>query len=249
MIDKDSIALQLYSVRDALAQDFEATIHQIADMGYRNLEPYDFLFISPEAAKSVFDSLDLKVNSTHIPLPLGEQQNRVLETMAIYEAQYCICPSLSAEKYFQTVDGIKAACELLNEANQVAQKAGLTLGYHNHDFEYATVEGQPAYKYLLEYLDETVILQLDTYWIKVAGIDPVAVINELGARVPLLHIKDGSAKSRKDSMVALGKGSIDIPAILQASQAEWHIVELDRCDSDMLEAVKQSYLYLTGLTS
>jgi sugar phosphate isomerase/epimerase len=249
LINKQSIALQLYSVREALAEDFEGTIRKIADMGYRNVEPYDFPFITAQAAQAFFDELEINVSSTHIPLPVGDKQNEVLEAMATYEAQYCICPSLSAEKYFKTVDGIKAACELLNEANQIAQDAGLTLGYHNHDFEYAIVEGQPAYKYMLEYLDESVILQLDTYWIKVAGIDPVAVIKELDSRAPLLHIKDGPATSRKDSMLALGTGSIDIPAILQASQADWHIVELDRCDTDMLEAVQQSYQYLTGLTA
>jgi sugar phosphate isomerase/epimerase len=74
--------------------------------------------------------------------------------------------------------------------------------------------------------------------------DPVSVIKELGKRAPLLHIKDGPCEQGKP-MTAVGKGKMDFPPILKvANFAEWLIVELDSCATDMLEAVKESLTYL-----
>lgn len=247
MVDAQSIGLQLYSVREALDEDFEGTTNRIAEIGYRSVETYGFSNMTAQAAKTLFDSLDIKVSSAHLKLPLGDIQNEILETMDALGSKYLICPWLDPDPYFVSVDGIKQACEMLNEANQVAQNAGLVLGYHNHWFEYGIVEGKPAYQYMAEYLDDNIFFELDTYWIQVAGIDPVEVIKEFGSRVPFLHIKDGPATNREAAMQALGTGAMNIPAMLEASQADWHIVELDRCDTDMLEAVEKSYQYMSGL--
>jgi sugar phosphate isomerase/epimerase len=87
---------------------------------------------------------------------------------------------------------------------------------------------------------------VDTYWVKVAGHDPAAVLRQLGNRAPLLHIKDGPADGTQSAMTAVGAGVLDWQAIIPAgSAAEWLIVELDRCDTDMLQAVADSYTYLT----
>ena len=64
---------------------------------------------------------------------------------------------------------------MLNEANIVAQGAGLTLAYHNHWFELAIIDGKPAYQHMLEHLDESILFELDSYWVKVGGLDPVTV--------------------------------------------------------------------------
>jgi sugar phosphate isomerase/epimerase len=81
----------------------------------------------------------------------------------------------------------------------------------------------------------------------VAGLDPAEVVRGLGARAPLLHLKDGPADSRTSDMTALGTGAMDLAAIVDAGKphTEWLIVELDRCATDMMEAVVESYQYLT----
>ena len=91
------------------------------------------------------------------------------------------------------------------------------------------------------------IAEVDIYWAQVGGSDPKEIVTELGPRVGLLHVKDGPADSPKHPMVAVGDGVVDIPGVLDASpSARWHIVELDRCATDMFEAVERSYDYLVG---
>jgi sugar phosphate isomerase/epimerase len=146
---------------------------------------------------------------------------------------------------FGSSDSIKQVTDELNQAAHFVNQYGYTLGYHNHWFEVAMVEGRPAYQIMLEHLDPSVIFEIDTYWVKVGGLDPAAVVQELGARAPLLHIKDGPG-NLEQAMLAVGEGVMDFPAIIAVAQADALIVELDRCDTDMMTAVEKSYQYLTS---
>ncbi|MGJ3238615.1 MAG: sugar phosphate isomerase/epimerase family protein [Anaerolineae bacterium] len=248
MFDTSTIAVQLYSVRDELAQDFPRTLRKLASYGYGAVELARFpAGVTVEAAKSLFDDLDIAVTGAHSPLPLGVDRQAILDNVLPMQAEYLVCPFLDPDNYFQNLDGIKTACEMLNEANVVVKEAGLKLAYHNHWFEMEMVDGKLAYQHMLDHLDDDIYFELDTYWAKVAGLDPVQVMADLSGRLPLLHLKDGPAENNVDGMVALGTGNMDIPAILEASQSQWHIVELDRCDTDMLTAIKDSHSYLMEL--
>jgi len=151
--------------------------------------------------------------------------------------------------YFKSVNKMKELAEILNQAYAIATESGMKISYHNHDFEYALLDGRPAIYTMQEYLDPGINFELDTYWIKVAGQDPAEVTAKMGTRSPLLHIKDGPATKEAD-MTAVGDGVVDVPAIIEAGKphTEWLIVELDRCATDMLAAVEKSYLYLAKLS-
>jgi sugar phosphate isomerase/epimerase len=241
------ISLQLYTLRDALAQDFAGVIRRVADMGYIGVETAGFPGTPATEAARLFREMGLQVSGAHVPLPLGDKKAEVLETMDALGCRYLICAWLDPDRYFGTPDQIRQACDLLNEASAVARANGLILAYHNHWFEYQPVAGRPAYQYMLDYLDPGVVFEVDTYWVKTAGCDPVEVVRTLGHRAPLLHIKDGPCV-REQPMVAVGAGSMDFPAIITAAETtvEWLVVELDRCATDILEAVQASYNYLTG---
>jgi sugar phosphate isomerase/epimerase len=129
----------------------------------------------------------------------------------------------------------------------VAKAHGITLHYHNHWFEYEILNNRLAADIMLEHLDPAVMMEVDVYWAQTAGQDPADVVRRLGARAPLLHIKDGPCQMEAP-MTAVGAGRVDIPGVAAASagSAKWFIVELDRCATDMLEAVRQSYQYLIG---
>jgi sugar phosphate isomerase/epimerase len=242
------IALQLYSVREALANDFTGVVRRVADMGYIGVEPFGGAFANtpPQEAALLFRELGLDVPGTHSPLPLGDQKNEVLDRMAALGTTRLIIPWLPPEE-FQSVDTIRRACERLNEGSAVARANGFELLYHNHWQEYGPVNGRYAYQVMLDCLEPNINLEIDTYWVKAAGRDPAAVLKELGARAILLHIKDGPAV-RGQPMVALGEGTLDIPAIIEAGEdnAEWMVVELDECATDMMTAVEKSYRYLTS---
>ena len=99
---------------------------------------------------------------------------------------------------------------------------------------------------MLEFLDKSVLFELDVYWVTTAGANPAAIVTELGTRAPLLHIKDGPCVIGQP-MTAAGDGKVDIAGVAKAGAktAEWMIVELDSCATDMLAAVKKSHSYLT----
>ena len=244
------IGLGLYTVRADLERDFAGTVQAVAGMGYLGVETAGFPGgTTPQAAKRLFDDLGLTVVAAHSALPVGDKQNEVLDTLAALGCQRLVCPWLAPE-HFETRAGIQKACDTLTEANAVAREHGLSLGYHNHWFEFGQVDGQPAYRHLAACLPPEVFFEIDTYWVQVGGLDPAAVVAELGARVPLLHIKDGPG-ARGVPMLAVGDGIMDFPALLAAAgdHPEWLVVELDEHAGNMLEAVRRSYDYLssTGL--
>lgn len=244
------IALQLYTVRDLLNKDFEGVVHKVAKIGYGGVETAGFpASTTPEKAARLFDRSGLEVTSAHTPLPLGEDKNRVLDAAVALGCRRIVSGHLAPEEYAD-IDKIKRACGRLNEANAVAIENGLEFGVHNHWWEFQPVEEQFPYQVWLEYLDPAIFFELDIYWIQSAGLDPVEIIKAFGKRAPLLHIKDGPSPSDTSApMTAVGDGVLDYPDFLEAASvsAEWLIVELDRCATDMMTAVEKSYHYLSKI--
>ena len=155
-------------------------------------------------------------------------------------------PGQPPEKY-KSLDGIKSICDSLTESAAVGKAHGFQVGYHNHWFEYEPLENQNRIPVdvMLEHLDPDVFFEVDVYWVQTAGKDPAEVVRRLGSRAPLLHVKDGPCQIEAP-MTALGEGVVDILGVVEAGagSAEWLVVELDRCATDMLDAVHKSYQYL-----
>lgn len=182
------------------------------------------------------------IPALHAPLPLGGQQQPVLRLAERLGASWLVASLGEAD--FATPDAVQRTCDRLNAAAAVAAHHGLRLAYHNHWWEFASVQGQSPFEQMLELLDPTIDFEVDVYWVQTAGHDPAALLRRLGSRAPLLHLKDGPA-TRSAPMTALGQGVMDIPAVLAAAAPDsWWIVELDRCATDMLAAVQQSHTYL-----
>ena len=240
------IALQLYTLRDQLAQDYEGTLRKVADMGYVGVETANMFGESLTSAAKLFSELGLTVSGAHGALPIGDKKQEVIDTMRALNCKRLILPGQPPEK-FKSLDGIKSICDSLNEGAAVAKANGFELGYHNHRFEYEPLENRIPIDVMLEYLDPNVFLEVDVYWVQTAGQDPVEVIRRIGSRAPLLHIKDGPCQIEAP-MTALGEGVVDIPEVVAAGagSTEWLVVELDHCATDMMEAVRKSYQYLVG---
>lgn len=237
------IALQLYTVRDALAHNFKSVVTRIAEIGYVGVETAGFPGIAVDEASDLFAELGLDVCSVHTQLPLGKQKNQVIELAHELEASRVV--SSTPRDAFASADALTALCDRWNQAAEIAAENGLELGLHNHWWEFQPVEGRPGFEHLVDALDESIFFQVDTYWVNTGGGDSVQVVEELGERAPLLHIKDGPCDPEQD-MLAIGEGTMDFPPIIEASHGtcDWLIVELDRCATDMMEAVEKSYQYL-----
>ncbi|MCU0493916.1 MAG: sugar phosphate isomerase/epimerase [Chloroflexaceae bacterium] len=237
------LALQLYTVRHALSQDFEATVRRVAALGYAGVEPFSFAGTTPAAAASLFRELGLAVPSMHVPMPTAGQPWDALDHAATLD-----CPCLVSGRgpeHFTTPEGIQQSCTAFNAAYALAQAQGRRFAIHNHWWEFEpTADGRLVYEVMLEQLDPGVEFEVDIYWVKTAGADPAAVLRRLGSRARLLHVKDGPAVQNAP-MLAVGSGTVDVPGALAAgAAADWLIVELDEFAGDMFDAVAQSFNYL-----
>jgi sugar phosphate isomerase/epimerase len=244
VLDAHPPALQLYTVRELLAADRKSVLARIADLGYGAVEPFNVLD-DPAGLRADLAAAGLATCGVHAT-PSGERARAVLRAAAILGTDTIIIPHMPPARFADRA-GVEALAGELNEIAARIADQGFRLGYHNHDFELASiVGGRPALEVLADALDERVLLEVDTYWAAVGGQDVPALLGRLGDRVRYLHVKDGPV-TRDDPMTAVGAGRMPVTEILAAgSSAEWHVVELDRCATDMMTAVAGSLEWLAA---
>jgi sugar phosphate isomerase/epimerase len=237
-------ALQLYTVRDQLATDRAGILKRVAGYGYAAAEPFG-ITSDPQGLRADLDAAGLSVCSVHA-IPVGDEAEAVIAAARTLGADTVIVPYLPPPR-FADADGVHGIAAELNEASARLAGEGMRLGYHNHDFELSSlIGGTPALEVLAGQLDDAVLLELDTYWAAVGGQDVVPLLGRLGDRVGYLHVKDGPVVNREDFMTAVGSGRMPVAEILAASPSTWHVVELDRCATDMMTAVGDSLAWLTA---
>lgn len=243
--DRPSISVQLYSLRDQASKDFEGVLRRLGEVGFVGVELAGFHDLTPKQYAAIVDESGLVTSSAHLTDLSPDGLNAALDDLQEIGCDVAVCAFIPPER-FAELDAINASADALNKANDIARSRGVSLGYHNHWWEFQTIlDGQTAWSALIERLDTTVFAELDIYWTTLGGADPRQVIADLGDRLWLLHVKDGPCDAPENPMVAVGSGTLDIPAILtSAPTATWHIVELDRCATDMLTAIADSYRYL-----
>ncbi len=243
------IGFQLYTVRDAMEADAAAALGRIAEMGYAAVETAFW----PEGmtlaqAGTLLKDTGLSVFAAHVEIPTGERQAAVLEAAEAYDCDRMVWHGWPEDERYQTMDGIRELADIYNEAYAFCQANGLQFGLHNHWWEFEpNADGALPYYEIMPLIEPGVFFEIDTYWAKVAGLDPAEVMGDWGARAPLLHIKDATVLTTEGPMVAAGSGLQDFPAIAEAGKGhiEWMIVEMDDCETDMFEAAAQSFAYLT----
>lgn len=258
------ITVQLYSVRQQAAADYEGTIRAIAGMGFGNVEPAGFPGTTVEKAAKLFKELGIKAPSCHGALPVGENRNKIIDDALTLGHKYIItgCPPKFKEN-FASADAIRATAALYCEAAEFAARHGIQVGYHNHDWDLINVDGAPGYRLFLENTPATVLWEADIFWVAKAGLDPVSFIKEIGPRGKLLHFKDGiinagdtfTEAETEDGKIMVSSATPFLPAgagqvnlagsSKAAAYAEYIAVELDSFAGDMMKAVQESYNYLT----
>ena len=239
------LAVQLFSVRQDMTDDPTETLRRLAAIGYGAVEPtMGLLQADPARFRATLDGLGLSVCSLHAPA-LGAMRDEIAVAAAAIGTDAVIVPSVPAGEFTDGA-GVARVARQLRDAAAWAADNGLRLGYHNHHWELSQrVAGQPALELLADLLPAEVFLEVDVYWAAVGGADVVALLHRLGDRVRYLHVKDGPA-TVDDPMTAVGGGTLPIVDILRAGPPDaWHVVELDRCATDMMGALADSHAYLT----
>lgn len=241
-----NIAVQLYTLRELLEQDFAGTLRKVAGAGYKAVELHTYGGLTPQALRSLLDELGLQAISAHVALDRIEHElDAVIEEAKAIGFGYIVCPWLPPERR-QTKEDYTALTAVLAAASKKVAEAGLVLAYHNHDFEFAQYDGTFALDALFANTDpELVQAELDLYWIHRAGQDPVAYVNKYAGRLDLLHMKDASKDD--GSFAEVGQGVLDWENIIPAAKdagVKWYIVEQDVCKGDPLECIQTSLNFL-----
>lgn len=254
------IALQLYTVRDQIAQDLTGTLKRIADIGFTHVETAFWPEgVTHDRASGLLRDAGLTPVSSHIELPVDAASKKALVDIArTYGCNHLIWHGWPEDPRYQSEAGTIELIRLYNEAAQLATDNGLQFGLHNHWWEFRNKPGgKRVFDFWMHDLNPGVFLELDTYWVKVAGYDPASVIREAGSRVKFLHIKDGPAQwhenlaqDNPDPMTAVGKGKQDMPAILEAAkdQVDWLVIEMDKVDGDVFALLNESLTTLKRLS-
>lgn len=273
-MDKNKIALQLYSVRDDAKTDLYGTLKAVKSYGYSGVEfTHGLCSHDPLGIKAMCEEIGLIPLSSHVPYPtLKNHLEATIDCYVKLGVPYVVIPYLNEECRYGT-EGFPAFLESLPAIGKALKDRGIVMQYHNHDFEFVKTESG---EYMLDLLYRTVgpeylQTQLDTCWVNVGGEDPTAYLTKYAGRAPTVHLKD-FAGCRSENMYALigidddkkqeashqfqfrplGKGLQNIPAIIEAADsagAEWYIVEQDSPSMSLtpMECAKASAEYLLGL--
>ena len=239
------VGIQLYTLRDAMAADVAGTLKKVSDIGYKNLElagyaDGKFYGFAPAEFKKMVNGLGMEVLSSHAAVESTGITPETAKVMADAHAEvgvkYCVQPWVNDQD--RTIDTYKKMIADWNEVGRIMKGVGIQFAYHNHNFEFATLDGiVPYYDIFMPEMDADLItMELDLFWASKAGQDPIAMFNKYPGRFQLLHFKDMKTKQDpffdviKDDVCAVGSGVIDFKNILTAKEvagAKYIFVEDD----------------------
>jgi len=258
------IGLQLYTIRDAMADHPVATLRAVSALGYQYVEcaGYQngkFYGQTKENFKAILRDTNLTMPSGHTMtgngLPEGTYSmqykwEQVCEDAAYMGMKYIVCAYFfDGER--KTIDDYKKHAALMNRCGEIAQKYGLQFCHHNHDFEFQAIGGIIPYDILLNETDAKLVhFEIDHYWTKKAGVDSIGLMKKHPGRFPLFHIKD-MEKGPEKSFAEVGSGVINWKKIFQAGDKggmKFFFVEQDKCTRDPMESIKMSYQFLKTFT-
>jgi sugar phosphate isomerase/epimerase len=242
-VSRDPISVQLYSVREAVAQSLPSALDRLAALGFTTVELYGFVDRAEEYKKAL-DSAGLQAPSAHAPVLAAEDPSRIFDAALTVGASTVIDPH-HPEEHWQTGDDVRANAERMNRLAQAAGEQGLRFGYHNHHFELASsIDGRPALEVLADELDPAVVLEVDAFWSQVGGVDAPALLQRLGDRVGFIHVKDGPITRDTSTQQPAGQGEMDLPAVLAAAPQVVRVVEFDAYSGDVFDGLAQSLAWL-----
>jgi sugar phosphate isomerase/epimerase len=230
---KFGVGLQLYTVRDAMSADLMGTLKKISDLGYKNLElagysKGKFYGHSPAEFKKIANDLGMVALSSHSAVEAAGITSDTAKIMADAHAalgvKYCIQPWI--EPADRNIEKYKKMIGDWNKVGKIMKGVGIQFGYHNHNFEFATINGVvPYFDVFLPEMDKDLItMELDLFWAAKAGQDPVAMFNKYPGRFQLLHFKDMRTNQPpffdviKDDICSVGAGVIDFKKILESKK-------------------------------
>ncbi|HRH60149.1 MAG TPA: sugar phosphate isomerase/epimerase [Chitinophagaceae bacterium] len=254
-----NVGVQLYSFRNEFKKDVKGTVEMIAKMGITIVEGGDDYGMGDAAFKELLNSHNIIVASIGADFnKLEKDAQSIADKAKFYGAKYVMCAWVPHDdKKGFTIDDANKAIKVFNTAGKILKDNGLTFCYHAHGYEFVPYENSNLYDYMMQQLNaEYVSFEMDVFWMKQPGQDPVALLQKYAGRYKLMHLKDrriGTPNSNNghadvETNVVLGTGDVGIAAIMKAAKTagiEYFFIEDE--SSRSVEQVPQSLAYLKSL--
>jgi sugar phosphate isomerase/epimerase len=233
----DKFGIQLWTLRDIIADDPKGVLKALSEFGYKQIESYEgkdgiFWGMTNTEYKAYLDELGMDAISSHCDINKDFEQKA--QQAGEIGMPYLICPYIGMK---ESLDDYKRVVDQFNECGAIAKKYGLRFGYHNHDYSFQELDGQIIQDYMMENTDpDTVDFEMDIYWVVTGGADPIEYLEKYPGRFKLSHVKDRMKDVPADERAAscvLGNGTIDYPKILDVAEKQgmaYYIVEQERYD-------------------
>lgn len=249
-LTQNNLGVQLYTVRTIVGADPVGVLAKIREIGYTEIEATgDTLSKSWQAV----EKSGLKPVSVHLDLDPTDAQLADAKKKGF---AYAVIPYVPPPKRGGP-DVIKRLADSFQKAGERAKSHDLKLCYHNHAFEFEPMQGTTPLEIIMGGTDPKLVqLEMDIFWVTVAGHDPVELLKKYSGRVPLLHLKDKAkgipAQTQynesvpKNTFTENGRGTIDIPAVLKTADkagVQHYFVEQDQTP-DPISSLKESFSYL-----
>lgn len=236
------ISLQLYSIKDETAKDFEKAIEQVASIGYHGVEFAGYGGLSAVKLDELLKNNNLYSVGSHSSLEVFEKSfDEELKLHKAIGSKYIVCPHAEVD----TREKIDHLVKVLNEAGDKAAKENIKVGYHNHAHEFVKIDGEYALDIIAKNTNDNVILELDVFWIAYAGLDHIEYIEKWGKKVELIHIKQiNSDKTNVD----VPDGIIDMKQVKEAAKyAKYFVLEQEAYDKPVWDSIKYNFDALVKL--
>ena len=243
--------LQLYTLRDVIADDPEGTLRQVADYGYNQIESYEgpmgmWWGMGNTGFKDLMDELDMTIISTHANV--FEDFERKANEAAEIGLKYIVSPWIGPQ---DSLDDYREMADQFNEMGEIANDLGIRFAYHNHAYTFEEQEGQMPQDVLMENTDPDLVeYQMDIYWVAVAGHDPAEWARRYSGRFTSSHVKDLANPDDPES-TALGRGTIDfqqlLPVLAEHGMEDFIVEQEAYTGTTPMEAIRDNAEYMRGL--
>jgi len=248
---KINISAQLYTLRNytKTPEDFLNTLYKVKEIGYKSFQLSGAGPMEPEYVKECLDKTELIMSATHTsPQRLNEDLDNVIREHKLWGCEF-VGIGMMPEEYRDDYEGIVRFAKEYSEIGRKLKNEGLTLIYHNHDFEYQKYEDKLIMDILMDESDSRYLdFEIDTYWVQSGGADPVDWIYKLDGRMRYIHFKDMAMDGREQIYAPVGEGNLNWARIITACEetaVEWCAIEQDRCRMNEFDALRQSFDNLT----
>jgi len=251
------IGLQLYSLRNQFKTDVPGTFAKIKSWNIHEIEGGGTYGLSTDAYKKLLAENNLKIISVGADFDsLSTNLQPAISEAKTFGAKYIVCFWIPHNNDF-TIDDAKKAVDVFNKAGKQAHDNGLSFCYHPHGYEFGAYEQGTLFDYIVQHTNhEYVNFEMDVFWVKQPGQDPVALLKKYPERFTMLHLKDrkpGTPNSQdghanEESNVVFGQGDVNIAAIIKQAKkngVKHYFIEDE--SSKSVEQIPQSLAYLKQL--